>query len=72
MGKEFSKRNMDQLNKDPRNYKFNFIYWNKWDKRIIVPKRIPALGWTLNFANPVSYIILIVFVLLVILIGRFF
>lgn len=71
MGKESDKRYSDQMNQDPRNYKYSFLYWNKWDKRIIVPKRIPALGWTLNFANPVTYIILIVFVLLIFLIKQF-
>jgi hypothetical protein len=35
------------------------LYFNKEDRRIIVPKRINFLGWTLNFANPIVYVILI-------------
>lgn len=60
------------MNQDPRNYKFSFLYWNISDKRIFVPKKNPALGWTLNFANPVSYIILFLFILTIILVQRFF
>ncbi len=28
------------------------IYFSKRDTRIWVPKRIPAMGWTLNLAHP--------------------
>ncbi|MFN8284038.1 MAG: DUF5808 domain-containing protein [Chitinophagales bacterium] len=46
-------------------YKFGFLYFNKEDKRILVPKRFHLLGWTLNFANPYSYIILAVILLII-------
>ncbi len=32
------------------------FYFNPNDKRIFPPKRIPSLGWTVNFANPYSII----------------
>jgi len=41
---------------DPANYKWGF-YYNKQDARVIVPKRIIGLGWTFNFAQPLSYLI---------------
>jgi uncharacterized membrane protein len=40
------------------NYKYGVFYYNKDDKRIIVPKRVKFLGWTFNFAHPVSYLIM--------------
>ncbi len=41
---------------DPLNYKWGIFYNNKNDTRTVVPKRNRALGWTLNFAKPVSYV----------------
>jgi uncharacterized membrane protein len=49
----------DKWHADPKNRKLGILYFNKEDKRIIVPKRIGFLGWTLNFANPIVYVILI-------------
>ena len=39
-------------------WKWGVLYCNPSDPRIIVPKRIEWLGWTLNFAQPVSIIII--------------
>jgi uncharacterized membrane protein len=33
---------------------WGIFYFNPDDKRILVPKRIKWLGWTLNMSNPVS------------------
>jgi len=38
--------------RDPRNWKWGFCYYNKSDPRVIVPKRWRWTGWTLNFAHP--------------------
>jgi len=46
------------MNKNPNNYKWIF-YFNRNDHRLIVPKRDPSLGWTLNFASPYTYLFLI-------------
>jgi uncharacterized membrane protein len=43
---------------DSNNYKYGVFYYNESDARIIVPKRVKYLGWTLNFARPVSYLIM--------------
>jgi serine/threonine protein kinase/transglutaminase-like putative cysteine protease len=43
---------------NPRNWtgltrwKSPSIYFSKRDSRVLVPKRIPALGWTVNLGNP--------------------
>ncbi len=46
------------MNKNPNNWK-SIFYFNRSDYRLIVPKRNPSLGWTLNFASPYTYLFLI-------------
>ena len=36
----------------PRDWKWHICYYNKFDPRVIVPKRWRWMGWTLNFAHP--------------------
>ncbi|MCB1208551.1 MAG: protein kinase, partial [Verrucomicrobiales bacterium] len=43
---------LSRFSKDPGNWRFFFIYFCREDPRIIVPKRIAGLGWTINFARP--------------------
>lgn len=43
------------------------FYFNRSDKRILVPKRTPGMGWTLNFGNLYSYIIIIAIVSVIII-----
>lgn len=38
-------------------WKYGIFYYNKDDKRIFCPKRLPFTGWTINFANPYSILI---------------
>lgn len=47
-----------RMRNDPENYKWGIFYFNSKDPRILVPKRNRLMGWTLNFANPYSYFIL--------------
>ncbi len=42
---------LEDLWRDPRNHRWG-CYYCKADPRAIVPKRIPWMGWTLNFARP--------------------
>ena len=53
--KEF--KNEDYL--DPKYWKWGIFYFNKDDKRIFPPKRNKYMGWTVNFANPISILALI-------------
>jgi len=47
---------MDDLNaQNPNNWK-GIFYFNKRDSRVLVPKRNPALGWTFNMANPLTWL----------------
>ncbi|TCD10465.1 hypothetical protein EZ449_08945 [Pedobacter frigidisoli] len=46
----------DFEHENPSNWKWGTFYFNRNDSRLIVPKRIKLLGWTFNFAHPISYI----------------
>jgi len=49
---------MDVQNKDPSIgsgcWHAFFFYFNREDPRIIIPKRIRSMGWTVNFARPMA------------------
>lgn len=45
----------DTMVDNPDNYKLGIFYFNRKDKRAIVPKRKRFLGWTVNFARPFAY-----------------
>jgi uncharacterized membrane protein len=55
------------VDKDKKNWKLKFFYYNSLDKRMIVPSRNPVFGPTLNFASPYTAILLVAVVVLVIL-----
>lgn len=46
-----SKETLEKWHKDPNNWKWGSFYYNKEDNRLFPPKRIPWMGWTINFAN---------------------
>ncbi|MCF8451394.1 MAG: DUF5808 domain-containing protein [Taibaiella sp.] len=50
------KETLERWHKDPSNWKFGVFYYNKKDKRWFPPKRLRWTGWTVNFAQPFSYI----------------
>ena len=67
MKKRFDRNKLGRSN--PENYKWGVLYSNPQDTRLVVRKRNEWLGWTLNFSNPVTYLIIIGILLLVILLG---
>ena len=50
---------------DPDNWVLGVFYFNKNDKRLLLPKRNPAFGITINFANPKAYLFIAAFILLI-------
>lgn len=42
---------MDNLKEKNSVWKWGIFYFNPDDKRIFPPKKDPAFGWTVNFAN---------------------
>jgi len=63
MGRQLKKDKFDLMSKNPDNWKGVF-YVNRNDPRIIVPKLIPSLGWTLNFGSVYAYLGLIAIILI--------
>ena len=50
--------------KDPANWKWGIFYYNKLDQRLMPPKRIPAMGYTINFANKKSLLFFLLLTLI--------
>jgi uncharacterized membrane protein len=61
-----TKEQLEIWHKDPKNWKYGGFYFNKDDERLLPPKRIAWMGWTVNFANPKS-ILLFIFILIIVL-----
>ena len=66
MTKEIDKKLQSANHDDPSNWKWGLFYYNKADKRIFPPKRIQSMGWTVNFANPYSILVLLTIILIII------
>jgi uncharacterized membrane protein len=59
----------DDIKSDPKNWKLGVVYYNPSDSRSFVAKRV-GIGWTLNFAQPLSYLVPIAVILLAIILGK--
>jgi hypothetical protein len=42
----------EELHANPAHWKLGIFYFCRADQRVLVPKRIQGLGWTINFARP--------------------
>ena len=42
---------LTRLSRDPNNWRLFFFYFCPRDPRILVPKRLRFLGWTINWAR---------------------
>ncbi|MFO7843098.1 MAG: DUF5808 domain-containing protein [Bacteroidales bacterium] len=62
---------LDRELNNPDNYKFSVVYYNPKDKRIIVPKLDKWRGWTLNFGNIYTYLVLILLIIIMTLAALF-
>ena len=61
-----SKETLEKWCKDDKYWKLGCLYYNPEDQRILPPKRIAWMGWTVNFANKKSLIIFIVIIIITI------
>jgi uncharacterized membrane protein len=59
----------DKWHNDPDNWKWGIFYYNRKDKRIFPPKKYKNMGWTINFGNPYSVLILVGLLILMILLS---
>lgn len=58
-----SKETLEKWSKDPNNWIWGLFYYNKEDKRLMPPKKIAWMGWTINFANYKSVLFMIGWIL---------
>lgn len=65
MKTKLEKEILETARKNPGNWK-GLFYFNRNDSRVIVPKKNPSMGWTLNFASPSTYIALILIILIIV------
>jgi len=65
-----SKETLEKWSQDPDNWVLGMFYYNKKDKRILPPKRIAQLGWTVNFANPISVLVIVIIIVITLLITK--
>lgn len=68
---QFTEAQKDNWHRDPNNWKLGMFYYNPEDKRILVPKKIKWMGWTVNFANPKSVLLFVGILISAILITYF-
>lgn len=68
MKTNFDQFENDRMIDDPMNYKAGIFYFNPKDSRIVVSKHVRMMGWTLNFANYQTYLLIfgIISVLLIV------
>ena len=52
---------LDQMHKDPSNWRMGVFYYNKSDPRLLPPKRY-GWGWTMNFASTRSILVMLLLV----------
>jgi len=66
-----SKETLEKWHQDPNNWVWGIFYFNKEDTRVFPPKRMAWAGWTVNFANPVSVLVLVITLIIIIGISFF-
>lgn len=69
MRSQYEQNELDEMRKNPDNYKWGIFYFNPNDPRCIIPRRNIALGVSLNFANPYSYLIILGFIAFAVIMG---
>ncbi|MFD1601170.1 DUF5808 domain-containing protein [Flavobacterium artemisiae] len=67
---EPSEETKERWNQDPDNWIWGIFYYNPEDTRLLPPKRIKELGWTVNFANPNSVFLVFVFIGILLIISE--
>lgn len=69
MKTDFDQFENDRMIDDPMNYKAGIFYFNRRDGRIMVPKRTRMMGWTMNFANLYTYLLILGIIAVVLIVS---
>ena len=57
-----SEETKNRWHNDPDNWVWGIFYYNPQDPRLFIPKKIKEFGWTTNFANPNSAIVMLILI----------
>ncbi len=57
--------------RNPEHYKWGLFYFDPNDPAMIVPKRNWGMGWTFNFGNKSTYLLIVGIVAIVIVLNMF-
>ena len=60
MSRKLPRGTLDRLWVDPANWLPVGVYYCKDDPRLIVPKKVRSMGWTMNFAHASVWIALVI------------
>lgn len=71
MPEKIDQKTLERWHTDPANWKLGIFYYNKEDRRLLPPKRIGWMGWTVNFANPWSVVVFILLIGIIVAISWF-
>ncbi len=55
---------IEQLENNPKNYRWGLFYACPDDPRVVVPKHVVWMGWTINFAHPRAWQTLLLFIVI--------
>lgn len=70
MRTQFEQDELDRMRNNSDNYKWGLFYYNQRDPRFLVPRKT-GIGFSPNFANPYSYLIIIAIIVFAILLANF-
>ncbi len=70
MRSQYEQHELDEMRKNPDNYKWGIFYFNPKDPRCFIRRRNIGMGVSLNFANPYSYLIILSIIAFAIIMGR--
>jgi len=59
---EPSEETKNKWQNDPDNWIWGMFYYNPEDPRLFPPKKIKEFGWTTNFANPNSVLVMLILI----------
>ncbi|MFZ4107115.1 DUF5808 domain-containing protein [Flavobacterium sp.] len=61
-----TKETLENWKNDDKYWIWGSIYYNPEDQRILPPKRIAWMGWTVNFANKKSLLVFVAILIIIV------
>ncbi len=68
MKTQYEENELYNMRNDPDNYKWGLFYYNKKDPGFLIPRKT-GIGFSPNFANPYSYLVIIGIIIFAVVMG---